>query len=83
MPSNSITYISATTRGRDFSGAISVASARPAVWVICEPAPTSKKASAELTCPSQGPKLESPDSKISANGMIAKPANCSHDPIQM
>ena len=45
MPNSNITYISATTRGRDSGVARSVANASPAVCVVCMPAPTSKKAS--------------------------------------
>ena len=37
MPISNITYISATTRGRASAGARSVASARPAVCVVCKP----------------------------------------------
>ena len=44
-----MTYISAMTRGRTCSGARSVASASPAVCVVCSPAPTSKNANAEAT----------------------------------
>ena len=46
MPTKSITYIMATTRGRFFGSAKSVAKANPAVWVVCIPAPTSRKATA-------------------------------------
>ena len=46
MPTSSITYISATTRGRLSAGDTSEASAKPAVWVICMPAPTHKNAMA-------------------------------------
>ncbi len=84
MPTSSITYISATTRGRVDSGARSVASARPAVCTVCMPAPTSRNASAALACPiHQGPQVMSPDSRISANGMIARPPNCIQVPSQM
>ena len=41
----------AVARGRLSGGAKSVASARPAVWVRCRPAPTSKKASAAPSWP--------------------------------
>ena len=77
MPTNSMTYISATTRGRVFSSARSVANARPAVWVICNPAPTSKNANAPDVWPIQGDTCESADNKINAKGIIAKPPNCS------
>ena len=46
---------SATTRGRASCGARSVASARPAVCVVCRPAPTSRKASAAPTWPTTRP----------------------------
>ena len=46
IPTSSMTYINATTRGRVFSSAKSVARASPAVWVICNPAPTNKNAKA-------------------------------------
>jgi hypothetical protein len=42
-----MTYINAMTLGLDSGGAKSVASARPAVWVVCKPAPTNKKEKAD------------------------------------
>jgi hypothetical protein len=57
MPSSSITYISATTRGRGSSGARSVASARPAVCTsACRPRPAGRPGRADW--PSQaGPSV--------------------------
>ena len=43
MPSSRLTYSSATTRGRWAGAARSVARARPAVCVVCRPAPSSRK----------------------------------------
>ena len=81
MPSSSIMHSSATTVGCDSGGDRSVASARPTVCVVCSPAPTSRNASAAAACPTQGAALLSPDSRISANGMIASPPNCTMVPI--
>ncbi len=83
MPASSDTYISATTRGRVSAGARSVASASPAVCVTCRPAPTSRNASAAAASPNHAGARLSPDIRISANGMIARPPNCSIVPIQM
>ena len=84
MPSSSITYIKATTRGRESSEARSVASARPVVCVVCSPVPTSRKASPAHRWPTQAmPSCPSPVSTSSAKGMIASPPNCSPVPIQM
>ncbi len=82
MPSSSITYSSATTRGRDASGARSDASARPAVCVVCRPAPASTNASAAATWPATSCTWVSPASRISANGMIASPPNMPSVPNQ-
>ena len=79
-PSSSITYISATTRGRVSAGAMSVASARPAVCVVCNPAPASANASAAAMVPIHAGPCVSPDRISSANGMIAKPPNCISEP---
>ena len=65
------------------SGARSVASARPTVCVVCMPAPTSRNASPAPSWPMRSGRRVSPDSTISANGMIARPPNCSSVPIQM
>src|SRR3990167_1665852 len=78
VPASSITYIRPTTRGCDSTGARSVASASPAVWVMCRPAPTSRKASPAPAWPiHDGHSLAwpPPDSTSSANGMIASPPN--------
>ena len=82
MPNSSIMHSSATTVGCDSGGDRSVASASPTVCVVCSPAPTIKKASAAAACPTQGAALLSPDNRISANGMIANPPNCTSVPIQ-
>jgi hypothetical protein len=83
MPTKSITYISATTRGRVSAGAKSVASARPAVCVVCKPAPTKRNARAAEARPAHSWIGVSPDSKINANGMMASPPNCISVPNQM
>ena len=83
MPTSSITYIRATTRGRAAAGARSVASARPAVCTVCAPAPTSRKARQADTRPAQTCSVVSPLSSTSANGMMARPPNCSSVPVQM
>ena len=70
-------------RPRTRSGARSVASARPTVCTVCSPAPTSRNASAAAACPIQSGPVVSPDRISSANGMIAKPPNCSIVPNQM
>ncbi len=80
MPASSIAQSSATTRGRACAGARSVASASPTVWVVWSPAPTSTNASAAATCPTTIGPVVSPDRISSANGMIAKPPNCSSVP---
>ena len=82
MPTSSITYISATTRGREASAARSVASARPAVCAVCMPAPTSRNAMPAAIGPIHSGPVVSPDRIISANGMMARPANCSMLPNQ-
>ena len=76
MPTSSMEYISATTRGRTASDARSVASAKPAVCVVCTPAPIIKNASAAATCPNATGAWLSPDSTSNANGMKARPPNC-------
>ena len=83
MPTRSITYKSATTRGRFSSVARSVANARPAVWVVCIPAPTRRKAKALAAMPRPTGAPESPDITSSANGMMASPPNCISEPNQM
>ena len=80
MPSSSIMHSSATTRGWVSGRARSVASAKPTVCTVCSPAPTSRNASAAAACPIQAGPLASPDSTISANGMIDSPPNCSNEP---
>ena len=80
MPSRSIMHSSDTTLGCLSGGERSVASARPTVWVVCRPAPTSRKASAAAAWPTKTGALLSPDSRISANGMMANPPNCSMVP---
>ncbi len=82
MPSSSIMHSRATTFGWARGGARSVASARPTVCTVCSPAPTSRKASAAAAWPTQGGALLSPDSRISANGMIDSPPNCTSVPNQ-
>ena len=86
LPASSITYIRPTTLGCDSTGARSVARASPAVWVVCKPAPTSKKATPAPAGPIQAGQcaaLPPPESTSSANGMIASPPNCTMVPIQM
>ena len=86
IPNNSITYIKPTTLGRDSGDAKSVASASPTVWVVCKPAPTKRKATAAPNCPihtGASFALPSPDNTNNANGMIAKPPNCTKVPIQI
>ena len=86
VPSNSITHIRPTTLGWSSTGAKSVAKARPTVWVVCKPAPTSKNATAAPIWPTQaGAWLAwpEPDSTNRANGITARPPNCSKVPIQM
>ena len=86
VPSSSITYIRPTTRGCDSTGARSVASASPAVCVVCSPAPTSRKASAAPAWPThtgQAAALPPPESTSSVKGTIARPPNCTMLPIQM
>ena len=81
MPIRNITYSIATTRGRVSSVARSAASASPAVWVMCSPSPVIRKASAASASPAQaGPTVWSPDSTISAKGMIASPPICHKEP---
>ena len=82
MPSSSIMQSRATTFGCLSGGERSVASARPTVCVVCSPAPTSRKASAAATWPMKTGPLLSPERMISANGMIARPPNCSMVPNQ-
>ncbi len=81
MPTSSITNISATTRGRVSSGARSVASARPAVCVVCMPSPVKRNASAPAIIPMV--KVSPRESSSSAKGMIARPPNWSSDPNQI
>ncbi len=76
-----MTQSSATTRGNCREGARSVASASPAVCTVCMPAPTSRKAKAAPALPIQSGPFMSPDRSISANGMMARPPNCSSAPI--
>ena len=85
MPSSSITYISATTRGRVSSLAWSVARARPAVWAVCRPTPTTRKAKAAAAGATQAGTSTAPppDNSSTANGMMARPKNCSIVPVQM
>ena len=86
VPTSSITYISPTTFGCDSCGARSVASARPAVCTVFIPAPTSRNARPAHPCPTHaGQRADSPppDRTSSANGMMAKPPNCSIAPFQM
>ena len=83
MPSSSATYSSATTRGRVAGGARSVASARPAVCVVCTPAPSSRKPSAAPAWPTQAGPSPWPVSTSTANGMIASPPNIISEPNQM
>ncbi len=80
MPASSMAQSSATTFGRAWAGARSVASARPTVCVVCKPAPTSTKASAAATWPTTIGPVVSPDRIRSANGMMAKPPNCNSVP---
>ena len=75
VPTSSIMQSSATTFGRARSGARSVASARPAVWVVCIPAPVIRKARAAPACPTMGGPWLSPERRIRAKGMIASPPN--------
>ena len=82
MPASSMTQNSVTTRERTAGGARSVASASPTVWVVCSPAPTSRKASADAAGPTKaGAFGASPDSTMRAKGMMARPPNCSSVPI--
>ena len=86
IPNSSITYIKPTTLGRDSGGAKSVASASPTVCVVCKPAPTKRNATAAPNCPihtGASFALPRPDNTNKANGMIAKPPNCTKVPIQM
>jgi len=86
VPSSSMTYISPTTRGWDSTGARSVASARPAVCVVCSPAPTIRKAMPAPAWPIQAghcAALPPPESTSSAKGMMASPPNWISVPIQM
>ena len=75
MPSSSIMHSSATTVGCVSGGDRSVASASPTVCVVCSPAPTSRNASAAAACPTHAGALLSPDSRINAKGMMARPPN--------
>ena len=83
MPTKSMVYMSAMTFGRTDSGARSVARARPAVCVVCSPAPTRRNATAEAIWPMITGPWVSPDKTRSANGMMARPPNCTNVPIQM
>ena len=84
IPTKNITYKRATTRGRLSFGALSLASANPAVWVICKPSPVIKNAKPARTSPAhKGPTVCSPDKMISAKGIIAKPPICQRDPNQI
>lgn len=82
MPNRSATESSATTRGCAEGGARSVASASPTVCTVWSPAPTSRKASAAAACPTQAGPCVSPDSRMSAKGMMDRPPSCSSVPIQ-
>ena len=77
MPSSSIMQSNATTLGCLSGGERSVASARPTVCVVCKPAPTNRNASAAAAWPMKTGPLLSPERMINANGMIARPPNCS------
>jgi len=86
MPSSCETYISPTTLGWLSVGVRSVASARPAVCVMWMPAPTSRKARPAPRWPIHAGHwlaVPPPDSTSSANGMIARPPNCTIVPFQM
>ena len=86
MPTNSMKYIKPTTLGRDSGGDKSVAKANPAVWVVCIPAPTNRKATPAAKWPTQsGAWADCPKrpKTSKAKGMMAKPPNCSKVPIQI
>ena len=83
MPTSSMAYIIATTRGREASGAISVASARPAVCVVCSPTPTKRIARPVPRWAVQTGQWLSPDSRIRAKGMIDRPLNWARVPSQI
>ena len=85
-PASSITYIRPTILGWSRSGTKSVASARPAVWVVCRPMPTSRKATAAAAGPiqlGQACALPPPESTNRAQGMMARPPNWIMVPRQM
>lgn len=83
MPNSSMSESTATTFGCDSRGARSVASARPTVCTACIPAPTIRNAIAAEACATQGGAQVSPDSTISAKGIIASPPNCTMVPSQI
>ena len=86
MPSSSITYIRPTILGWSRSGTKSVAKARPAVWVVCSPMPTKRKATQAAAGPihvGQAWALPPPESTNSAQGMMARPPNWIMVPRQM
>ena len=86
VPNSSITYIRPTTLGCDSVGARSVASASPAVCVVCRPAPTSRNAMPAPAGPIQAghsAALPRPLSTSSAKGITARPPNWISVPIQM
>ena len=82
MPTSSIMHSRPTTFGWLSTGARSVASASPTVCTVCTPAPTRRNAKAAATVPTQAGALLSPERRISANGMMASPPNCTSEPIQ-
>ena len=83
MPNKSVTYINETTFGLAASEARSVASANPAVCVVCNPAPIAKNAAIVATVPAQAGAFVGSVNTMSANGITAKPPYCSIVPTQI
>ena len=83
-PASSATYMRPTTLGCFSGGVRSVASAKPTVWVMCSPVPTSRKARPAATWPMIGGTSAAWPcwaSTSSAKGIIASPPNCTMVPL--
>jgi len=78
-----MTYMSAMTRGLTCSGAMSVASASPAVCVVCSPAPTNqeRECRGHLTDPNRTVRVAREDQQRERHDR--QTPNCSSVPIQM
>jgi hypothetical protein len=83
MPTSSITYISATTRGRPRPARGRwPAPGRRSAWSAAPAHQQEGQRRGDVADP-QPRAVVSPDSSSSAKGMIARPPNCSSVPIQM